>query len=65
MTNNAYAKSNGDGLLCSILFPCIPQVFDGVCSDGFSVLSLACFDGVFSDYSGTVKRTVTIKAKHE
>jgi hypothetical protein len=23
-----------------------PQVFDGVCADGFSVLLLACFDGV-------------------
>jgi hypothetical protein len=24
----------------------VPQVFDGVCSDGFYILLLACFDGV-------------------
>jgi hypothetical protein len=33
-------------LLFGTLHFTVPQVFDGVCADGFSVLLLACFDGV-------------------
>jgi hypothetical protein len=35
------------GILYTLPYPLtVPQVFDGVCSDGFFVLLLACFDGV-------------------
>jgi hypothetical protein len=42
----------------------VPQVFDGVCFDGFPVLLLECFDDVyvFSDYSGTVKCKISLQS---